>query len=673
MLDWSRITLASMTEHDAKSEIIAKARVNFFLLENATEMVAFWRLLKWRRLNVKWESPSIRIMSVICLLPMVGMVSGTVVAADTGYLGPVAVVGTQDGKRLFVANADAGSVAVVDVADAKVTRSISMPAPPTGMVLGPAGKKLYVTCAAPKSTVVVLDVASGRDIASIATGHTAMGAAISPDGKTLYVCNRFDNEVAVIDLETLQETARVATSREPVAAAVTPDGATLFVANLLPAGRADTFDTSAVVTAIDTASLEATSIRLPNGSTAVRGLCVSPDGKTVFAVHVMGRYHLPLTQVERGWANTSAMSVIDVAQKRLVDAVLLDDTELGAANPWGIACTADGNSICISHAGTHELSVIDAKGMMKRLLGAADGRMKTAKPVQDDLAFLVGLRRRVSLQGSNPLEPIDATGVNGPRGLTVVGSRVFAAAYFSDNLAVVDLAPKYGTGVSRIALGPRPQLSVQRRGEMMFNDATLCLQNWQSCASCHSDARVDGLNRDLLNDGAGTPKNVKSLVLAHKTAPAMSTGNIPNAEGEVRKGLKHILFSVRPEEDALAIDEYLKSLQPVPSPYLVAGKLSPAAEHGKRLFFEQADCAKCHTGPRYTDGQLHDVGSRARYDQRADLDTPTLVEVWRTAPYRHDGKYVTVKEHLVEGKHSKSIKNLSEQQVDDLVEFVLSL
>ncbi|MDE0838992.1 MAG: c-type cytochrome, partial [Kiritimatiellae bacterium] len=550
---------------------------------------------------------------------------------------------------------------------------IRMPAPPTGIVLGPAGKKLYVTCAAPISTVVVLDVASGKEIASIPTGHTAMGPAISPDGKTLYVCNRFDNEVAVIDLVKHQETARVATSREPVAAAITPDGATLFVANLLPPGRADTFDTSAVVTAIDTASNEATSIRLPNGSTAVRGLCVSPDGKTVFAVHVMGRYHLPATHVAGGWLNTSAMRVIDVAEKRLVDAVLLDDVELGAANPWGITFTADGKSICISHAGTHELSVIDAKGLMKRLLGEADGRMKTAKPVQDDLAFLVGLRRRVNLQGGDPLEPFDPTLVNGPRGLTVVGAKVFAAAYFSDSLAVVDLAPKYGTGVSRIALGPKPQLSVQRRGEMIFNDATLCLQNWQSCASCHTDARVDGLNRDLLNDGAGTPKNVRSLLLAHSTAPAMSTGNIPNAEGEVRKGLAHILFSLRPEEDAVAIDAYLKSVQPVPSPYLVDGKLSPAAEHGKRLFSAQANCVKCHAEPLYTDGELHDVGSRARYDQRADFDTPTLIEVWRTAPYRHDGQYVTVKEHLVEGKHSEHVEALSEQQVDDLVEFVLSL
>ena len=37
-------------------------------------------------------------------------------------------------------------------------------------------------------------------------------------------------------------------------------------------------------------------------------------------------------------------------------------------------------------------------------------------------------------------------------------------------------------------------------------------------------------------------------------------------------------------EPALAIDKYLKSLKPVPSPLLVNGKLSPAAQRGEKLF-----------------------------------------------------------------------------------------
>ena len=619
-----------------------------------------------------WSALSgVRILGIVCLMLIAGFGSA---AAAASYLGPVAVVASKDGKRLFVANTDARQVAVVDVASGEVTRSIEVPAAPTGMVLSPDGARLYVACAAAKSTIVVLDTASGKELASIPSGHTAGGPAISPDGKVLYVCNRFDNRVAVIDLAANKEVARVATIREPVAAAITPDGATLFVANLLPLDPSDSNDVAAEVTVIDTASRKASSIRLPNGSTALRDICVSPDGKYAYAVHILGRYQLPATQVERGWMNSSAMSVIDIAEKKLLNTVLLDDVELGAANPWGVACTADGASICVTHAGTHELSVIDSKGLLKRLLAEPDGREKAVNDVYNDLAFLVGLRRRVGLQGRSLSEPVDRTQVNGPRGLAILGTKVFAAAYFSDNLAVVELKPKHGKGISTIALGPKPKLTGQRRGEMNFHDATLCLQQWQSCASCHGDARMDGLNRDLLNDGPGTPKNTKSLLLSHRTSPAMSTGNIPNAETEVRKGLAHLLFSQRPEADAVAIDEYLKSLEPLPSPHLVDGKLSPAAERGKLLFVaKQVDCIECHSEGLYTDQMLHDVGSKAPYDRSESFDTPTLIESWRTAPYLHSGQYTTVKELLVKGNHNKKTKKLSEEQLDDLIEYVLSL
>ena len=63
---------------------------------------------------------------------------------------------------------------------------------------------------------------------------------------------------------------------------------------------------------------------------------------------------------------------------------------------------------------------------------------------------------------------------------------------------------------SSLSLGTVREPSLERKGEMLFNDAQLCFQGWQSCASCHpADARADGLNWDLLNDGIGNPKNVK--------------------------------------------------------------------------------------------------------------------------------------------------------------------
>jgi cytochrome c peroxidase len=135
------------------------------------------------------------------------------------------------------------------------------------------------------------------------------------------------------------------------------------------------------------------------------------------------------------------------------------------------------------------------------------------------------------------------------------------------------------------------------------------------------------------------------------------------------------LFAERPEEEALAMDEFLKALRPAPSPHLVDGKLSAAAERGKRIFGE-VGCAHCHPAPLYTDLLMHDVNSEGPNDHRQTFDTPTLVEVWRTAPYLHDGHWLTMKELLTTGEHghkAHNIDKLTPQQIDDLIEFVLSL
>jgi YVTN family beta-propeller protein len=623
---------------------------------------------------------------------LVGQSPRTSPVPETGQpalLGPIDVVASPDGKTLYVAGADAKMVFVVDADGGKISQSIAMPAKPTGLVLSPDGATLYVTCAAPDGTVAVVDVESGKVGGSIPVGHWPVGPAISPDGTTLYVCNRFDNNVAIVDLETKKITL-VPTTREPFAATVTPAGESVFVINHLPIDRADAYDVdldvvASVVTVIDTATNKTQTIRLPSGSTAVRGICTSPDGRHVYATHLLSRYQFPTTQVERGCMNCNALSIIDAHQKKLFNTVLLDDIGLGAANPWGVGCTADGKTICVAHAGTHEMSIIDARALFDKLLALPEKKgpdsrgWTTTANVHNDISFLRGLRRRVPLTSGKPGGKLT---VNGPRGLAVVESKAIVVGHFTDNLAVVDLKPKPGDSepsnlVSTIALGPVPRMGVERRGEMLFNDATLCLQHWQSCASCHPDARVDGLNRDMLNDGLGNPKNGRSMVVVHKTAPSMSSGILPNAEAAVRSDFSAVMFAPRAEEDAVAIDEYLESLKPVPSPYLVDGKLSPAAQRGKKLFFDgKINCAKCHTEPLFTDMLLHDVDSRGEYDRRDTFDTPTLIECWRTAPYMHDGRYTTLKGLFTDGKHGLrggDVGELSEQQTRDLVEYVLSL
>ena len=271
-----------------------------------------------------------------------------------------------------------------------------------------------------------------------------------------------------------------------------------------------------------------------------------------------------------------------------------------------MASTPDGKQICVTHAGTHELSVIDAPGLSEKLAKFGNLPSPSAANVPNDLAFLGDLRRRVKLEG------------NGPHGVAIIGSNAYVAEYFSDAVAIVDLRANPPRTAGRFLLGPKPTIDAKRRGEMLFNDATISFQHWQSCASCHPDGRTDGLYWDLPNDGLGNPKKARSLVGAFARGAAMSLGVRASAGEAVRAGLRYVMMAARPEEDAEAIDEYIRSLTPVPSPRLIDGKLSPAAERGEKIFFDRrVGCTRCHPAPQFTDKRAHDVGTPALWITRA--------------------------------------------------------
>ena len=565
------------------------------------------------------------------------MVSATVgvLAAALGWCSPDALVASRDGQILYIGCATAHRVEVLDLKQHTVVRGIAMPGPVTGLRLSPDEKRLYATCAAPRSTVQVVNLDRHTIAAAIRVGHTAAAPVLDPTCKLLYVCNRFNNDVSVVDLVAHKELLRIPTAREPADAALS--GSVLLVANALPAGRADTGDIGAEVTLIDTTARAAVAhIRLPNGSTSLRGIRAAPGGAIAAVTHTLGRYNVPTTQIDRGWVQTNALSLIDVPGRKLAGTILLDDLDSGAANPWAVDWTGDGRYLCVTHAGTHELSVIDAARM--------------AHNAPDNLSSLLGLRKRIKLAG------------NGPRAMAIAGHRAYVASYFSDTVETVDLETGAVETVATLSQAP---MTKARQGEMLFNDGTLSFQGWLSCVSCHTpDARADGLNWDLLNDGIGNPKNAKSLLLAHRTPPAMSEGVRDSAETAVRAGIRHILFAERPEAEAQAIDEFLKSLQPVPSPYRMSRR-------GRQLFFDaRVGCATCHPPGLFTNLKSYDVGTGGRFD------TPTLVESWRTAPYLHDGSAATMRDVLTGsnrgGRHGKTA-HLTPQEIDDLVAYVLSL
>ena len=535
---------------------------------------------------------------------------------------------------------------------------------------------------------------------SAPAGHTPMGAVITPDGTKLFVANRFTNDVYEYSLPNLTQTRVIRAIREPHAIVVTNDGKYVLVANSIPHMPNNYYDpddwskdpgidiyVASEVTVIDVATGETKTIsNLPNGTGALLGMCISPDGRYVYITTILARFLLPTTQVERGWMNTAGIVVIDTTKLEdecggFVNVVLLDDVDLGAANPWGITTSADGTRIYVAISGTAELMIVDAVQMHNRLAADAEGRASTPHltQVSDNLAFLAGIKTRIRMPGQ------------GARAITATGNNIYVGMYFSDTIQKFDEAQLRPTvRPTEIALGPEPVWTPERRGEIWWNDARLCFQHWQSCASCHPDARMDGYNWDLLNDGMGNPKNTKSLLFSAFTPPSMWESGRDNIDRNgwdintmgvecVRTGFRFIHFTVPDEAISRDIDAFLRSLKPEPSPFLVDGKLSERAERGRLVFNDpRVGCATCHPAETfYTDMRSHDVNSRAFFDRTSYFDTPTLYELWRTAPYMHDGRYLNMRDVFSIGRHGDSHwtipGGLSDEQIDDLVEYILSL
>lgn len=580
---------------------------------------------------------------------------------------PVGLVPSYDGSKIFVAMERPPSVAVIDTAPGTVAATWVLPAPPQSLAISPDGSRLFVPAGIAPGQLLTVNAADGAVVETFPAGHSPRFAAVAGDGGTVYLCNQFENRVDVFKPGDKRMAGAFPVIREPVAAALRPDGRALFVANLLPAGPANTGDIAAELSVIETGSGQAQPIRLPNGSTDARALTASADGRFVYVVHTLARYALPTTQLDRGWMNTSALSVIDAVQPRLIATVLLDDIDLGAANPAGVACSRDGRLLAVAHAGTHELSLIDRAALHDRIDRAGRGEQVTSvsksnKDIPNDLSFLHGIRRRLKLAG------------NGPRALAATADGFAVGCYFSNTLHLVKTGPELTATVRDIVLGPQEE-DAARRGERMFHDATRCFQQWQSCITCHPGVRTDALNWDLLNDGVGNPKQTKSLLFSLQTPPAMISGIRPNSETAIRTGMRYILFVKHTEADALDIEAFLRDMPPVPSPALVDGKLSPAALRGQEVF-NQAACARCHSGPNLTDGRMHNLHNATGMDTGKAWDTPTLREVWRTAPYLHDGRAATLEEvigvHNPGDKHGRT-SALSAEQRSDLIEYLRSL
>ncbi|MBO4356129.1 MAG: hypothetical protein J5850_04675 [Clostridia bacterium] len=572
--------------------------------------------------------------------------------SGSDYTSPTALAFSSDGKSLYVADATGWSVFKVRLSDNTVESVYNADGPVNDVET--YENSVLIAVGELGGRVVRLD-SSLKEQNSVVTGHTPSDLCVA--GGKVYVANRFSNTVSCIDLSSFSVISEIPVGREPISLALS--GSDLYVACHLPDEPADADMISADVCIIDTdKNVLDKKLDICNGAGSVLGICADSDGANVYLTHIISRYQLPTTQLDGGWVNTNAVTLIDSIKQEISYTFLLDNVDLGAANPWGITLSDNGKCLYVALSGTNQIARVDLV-MLKNLFNKAKKEIDPAS-IADMIDFATTAKKRLTL---------DAVGI---RSIAVNNGIIYAGAYFSGEVVTVDEEDFVQSG--KISLKEQPEMNDVRRGELLFYDATTCYQMWQSCNSCHPDVRADGFNWDNLNDGVGTSKQAKSLLFAHRTPPVMVTGIRKNAEVANEAGYKYIEYNADYAQYVPYINAFLKSLLPVQSPYLNNdGTLTKAAEHGKELFVEYG-CVKCHPAPLYTDLLLHEsedlkLGNDWEY---RPLDTPTLIETWRTAPWTYIGHYNTMADYI-KFLVQESGSTISDSDASDLAEFVLSI
>jgi DNA-binding beta-propeller fold protein YncE len=108
-----------------------------------------------------------------------------------------------DGKELWTAASDDGTIAIIDLATKKLTGKIDAKALGANRLkFTPDGKRVLITSLR-TGDLFICDAVSRREIKRINTGRGAAGILVDDDGSRAFIGCTADNYVAVIDLKTL--------------------------------------------------------------------------------------------------------------------------------------------------------------------------------------------------------------------------------------------------------------------------------------------------------------------------------------------------------------------------------------------------------------------------------------------------------------------------------------
>lgn len=120
-----------------------------------------------------------------------------------------------DRKEMWVANAQDGTVSIIDLKSKKVVETLAADVRGANRLkfTPDGGRVLISTLSGPD--LVVLDARTRKEVKRIAIGHGAAGIVVQPDGSRAFVACTPDNYVAVIDLDSLEVAGHIEAGGNP--------------------------------------------------------------------------------------------------------------------------------------------------------------------------------------------------------------------------------------------------------------------------------------------------------------------------------------------------------------------------------------------------------------------------------------------------------------------------
>jgi len=120
-----------------------------------------------------------------------------------------------DGRELWVANAQDGTISILDIAGKKVVTTLDAKVFGANRLKFTPDGKWALTSSLRGGELVVYDVAGRKEAKRIPIGHGAAGILVEPDGSRAFISCGSDNYVAVVNLKTMEVVGHIEAGGEP--------------------------------------------------------------------------------------------------------------------------------------------------------------------------------------------------------------------------------------------------------------------------------------------------------------------------------------------------------------------------------------------------------------------------------------------------------------------------